>query len=85
MYISTSHRIGDTVYYYSAADDTVTRAKVVQISYLKSEDGEDVSYRISAKGFDDFLRATDDQLYSRPESAFYSNPLPVPEPEAVST
>lgn len=84
MYISTSHSIGETVYYYSAADDSVTRAKVVQISYLKSEDGEDVSYRISAHGFDDLLHATDAQLYSRPESAFYRNPLPVREPEAVA-
>jgi hypothetical protein len=82
MYISTSHSIGETVYYYSADQDSVRRAKVVQITYIKTEAVDEVRYCIRIRDSEELREVSDDTLYTRPESAFYSNPLPVP--EAVS-
>ena len=83
MHISTSQNIGDTVYYYDADNDSVDRAKVVQITYVKTEAIEEVRYAIRIRGSHELLQVKDDALYSRPESAFYSNQLPAqcaPEP-----
>ena len=77
MYISTSQNIGDTVYYYDADNDSVDRAKVVQITYVKTEAIDEVLYAIRIRGSHELLQVKDDTLFSRPESAFYSNPLPV--------
>jgi hypothetical protein len=76
MYISTSHGIGETVYYYDADNDSVDRAKVVQITYIKTEAIDEVLYAIRIRGSHELLQVKNDTLYSRPESAFYSNPLP---------
>lgn len=77
MYIHSSYHIGETVYYYDADNDSVDRAKVVKISYLKTVDIEEVQYSIRIRGSNELLQVTEDTLYSRPESAFFSNPLPV--------
>jgi hypothetical protein len=76
MYISTAHNPGDTVYYYEADSDSVTRAKVVQITYTKTSGSEEVRYSIAIRGTSRLLQVPEYELYTRPESAFYSNPLP---------
>ena len=81
MYISTSHSVGDTVYYYDADNDSVDRAKVVQISIIQTTAVDDeVRYLLKIRGAAELLHCAEETLYSRPESAFYSHPLPVAEP-----
>jgi hypothetical protein len=76
MYISTAHNPGDTVYYYDADNDSVTRAKVVRVICIKTKDEEEVQYSIAILGSAELLQVLEEDLFTRPESAFYSNPLP---------
>lgn len=76
MYISTAHNPGDTVYYYDADNDSVDRAKVVQVTCIKTKGTEEVRYSIAIRGSAELLQVPEETLYTRPESAFYSNPLP---------
>ena len=73
MYISTNHSVGDTVYWYSPINDTVVRAMVQQISYVKSATLDEVRYTLAVRGTDEAIHCDADSLYSRPESAFYNN------------
>jgi hypothetical protein len=82
MYISTAHNPGDTVYYYDADNDSVDRAKVVQVTCIKTKDAEEARYSIAIRGSAELLQAPEEALYTRPESAFYSNPLPPTEAPA---
>jgi hypothetical protein len=76
MYISTAHNIGDTVYYYRADHDDVTRAKVVQVICIQTKDAEETRYSIAYRGAMALIQVPEAELYTRPESAFHSNPLP---------
>jgi hypothetical protein len=73
MYISTAHNPGDTVYYYDDDSDSVTRAKVVQVNCIKTKDTEEVKYSIALQGSTALTQVHEAALYTRPESAFYSN------------
>jgi hypothetical protein len=77
MYISTSHNVGDTVYYYDADNDSVDRAKVVQINIRRGFKTDEISYRLRIRGSTELIDCAESTLFSRPESAFYNNPLPV--------
>ena len=77
MYISTSYNVGDTVYYYDADNDSVDRAKVVLITIRRGFKADEIRYTLRIRGATELIDCAESTLFSRPESAFYHNPLPV--------
>ena len=85
MYISTNHSIGETVYCYFQSTDSVVRAKVTKMIYVKSKYIDELRYTIAIRGTGEQIECDSESLFSRPESAFYNNmPTDVsPEVEAA--
>lgn len=84
MYINTSHRVGDTVYVYDDSTDTVMRGTVLRIdascTALGYSSDWNLSFLVKTKsgyGAQQFQSRNEDELYTRPEAAFYDNPLEV--------
>lgn len=87
MYLSTRHYIGDTVYFYDAASDCVTRATITEIRVTQYKHATHTAYALEVKTEDGPMAVTrdEDSLHDSAAAAFRANPLPVPaeEPEQV--